>query len=71
LIRAENERKYCICRPVLPQMEENLQSFADTYGIVRTQMWKVMEQLSGEASTPTLELNEKDINTLKQWLEQE
>ena len=56
---------------VLPQMEENLQSFADTYGIVRTQMWKVMEQLSGEASTPTLELNEKDINTLKQWLEQE
>jgi len=56
---------------VLPQMEENLQSFADTYGIVRTQMWKVMEQLSGEASTPTLELKEKDINTLKQWLEQE
>ena len=56
---------------VLPQMEENLQSFADTYGIVRTQMWKVMAQLSGEASTPTLELKEKDINTLKQWLEQE
>jgi tetratricopeptide (TPR) repeat protein len=56
---------------VLPQMEENLQSFADTYGIVRTQMWKVMAQLSGEAKTPTLALNEKDINTLKKWLEQE
>lgn len=56
---------------VLPQMEENLQSFADTYGIVRTQMGKVMAQLSGEAGTRPLELKEKDINTLKQWLEQE
>jgi tetratricopeptide (TPR) repeat protein len=56
---------------VLPQMEENLQGFADTYGIVRTQMWKVMAQLSGEAKTPALELKEKDIKTLKQWLEQE
>jgi len=56
---------------VLPQMEENLQGFADTYGIVRTQMWKVMAQLSGEAKTPTLELKEKDIKTLQQWLEQE
>lgn len=57
---------------VLPQMEENLQSFADTYGIVRTQMWKVMAQMSGDdAQTPTLALNEKDTNTLKKWLEQE
>jgi len=56
---------------VLPQMEENLQSFADTYGIVRTEMWKVMAQLSGEAQTPTLQLPEKDIDTLKKWLDQE
>jgi tetratricopeptide (TPR) repeat protein len=56
---------------VLPQMEENLQSFADTYGIVRTEMWKVMAQMSGEAKTPTLALNEKEINTLKKWLEQD
>ncbi len=56
---------------VLPQMEQNLQSFADTYGIVRTEMWKVMAQLSGEARTPTLSLNEKDMTTLKKWLEQE
>jgi tetratricopeptide (TPR) repeat protein len=56
---------------VTPQMEQNLQSFADTYGIVRTEMWKVMAQISGEARTSTLELNEKDINTLKKWLEQE
>ena len=56
---------------VLPQMDENLQSFADTYGIVRTEMWKVMAQFSGEAITPTLELPEKDMNTLKKWLKQE
>jgi tetratricopeptide (TPR) repeat protein len=56
---------------ILPQMEENLQSFADTYGIVRTEMWKVMAQMSGDAKTPTLTLNENEISTLKKWLEQE
>jgi tetratricopeptide (TPR) repeat protein len=56
---------------VLPQMEENLQSFADTYGIVRTEMWKVMAQMSGDAKTPTLALDEKELNTLKKWLEQD
>lgn len=56
---------------VMPQMEQNLQSFADSYGIVRTEMWKVMAQISGDAKTPTLELNEKDMGTLKKWLEQE
>lgn len=56
---------------VLPLMEQNLQNFADTYGIVRTQMWKVMAQLSGDAQTSPLSLNEKDIDTLKKWLEQE
>jgi hypothetical protein len=33
-------------------------------------MWKVMAQLSGEAQTPTLQLPEKDIDTLKKWLDQ-
>jgi tetratricopeptide (TPR) repeat protein len=55
---------------VLPQMEENLQSFADSYGIVRTEMWKVMSQLSGETQTPVLTLEDKHIETLKKWLEQ-
>jgi len=55
---------------VLPQMEENLQSFADTYGIVRTEMWKVMAQMSGEAK-PSLSLNEKEIGTIKKWLDQD
>ncbi len=56
---------------VMPQMEEGLQAFSDSYGIVRTQMWKVMAQLSGEAETPTLNLNEKDMDTLQKWLKQE
>ncbi len=55
---------------IMPQMERNLQSFADSYGIVRTEMSRVMAQISGE-TTPTLELNEKDMSTLKKWLEQE
>lgn len=56
---------------VMPQMEENFQSFADTYGIIRTEMWKVMSQISGEEKMPTLGLSEKEITTLKKWLEQE
>lgn len=56
---------------VMPQMETNLQSFADTYGIVRTEMWKVFAQLSGERPWPTLTLGEKEMDTLKKWLSEE
>ena len=56
---------------VMPVMEQGLQSFTDSYGIVRTEMWKVMAQMSGEAQTPTLELGEKEMDTLKKWLHQE
>lgn len=56
---------------VLPQMEVNLQSFADTYGIVRTQMWRLLAQLSGETTWPALKLNEKEVDTLKRWLSEE
>lgn len=56
---------------VMPQMEQNLQSFTDSYGIVKTEMWKVMEQMSGEGKIPVLGLSEKAIDTLKKWLTQE
>lgn len=56
---------------VMPQMELNLQSFADTYGIVRTEMWKVLAQISGERQWPTLTLGEKEMDTLKKWLSEE
>jgi len=55
---------------VIPQMEANLQTFSDTHGIVRTQMWKVMAQLSGDAEIPTLNLSEQAMNILKEWLSQ-
>jgi tetratricopeptide (TPR) repeat protein len=55
---------------VVPQMEENLQSFADTHGIVRTQMWKVMAQLSGEGEIPVMNLGEQAMSILNEWLGQ-
>ncbi len=58
-------------RSVLPQMETNLQSFADTYGIVRTEMWKVMAQISGDARTSAFSLSENELDTLKKWLDEE
>jgi tetratricopeptide (TPR) repeat protein len=58
-------------RVVLPYMEESFQSFTDTYGIIKTEMWKVMEQMTDESGQPTLGLNETEIETLKKWLGQE
>ncbi len=53
---------------VAPQMEENIQGFADSYGIVRTEMSKVMAQLAGESNLPNLELDDKNMEILKKWL---
>ena len=58
-------------KEVLPQIEIGMQSFADSYGIVRTEMFKVMAQLSGEKPAPTMKLSEKEIDTLKKWLTEE
>jgi tetratricopeptide (TPR) repeat protein len=55
-------------RKVLPEMSASVQSFVDTFGIVRTQMWKVMSQLSGEGRTPMVDLTEEEIKVLKEWL---
>lgn len=56
---------------VIPEMEANVQKFVDEYGIVRTQLWKVMAQLTGERETPVVELTEDEIETLKKWVEVE
>lgn len=56
---------------VIPEMEANVQKFVDEYGIVRTELWKVMAQLSGERETPVVELTDEEIDTLKKWVEQE
>jgi len=55
---------------VIPEMERGLQTFSDSYGIVRTEMWKVLAQLSGERPWPTAELGEKEMETLKKWLKE-
>lgn len=55
-------------RAVFPQMQANVQSVVDTYGIVRTEMWKVMSQLAGERREPSLDLTDDEIGLLKRWL---
>lgn len=56
---------------VIPEMEANVQKFVDEYGIVRTELWKVMAQLSGEREAPVVKLTEDEIKTLKEWVSQE
>jgi tetratricopeptide (TPR) repeat protein len=58
-------------KEVIPLMEESMQGFADQYGILRTQMWKVMSQLAVERETPTVQLSQNEIETLKKWLDEE
>ncbi|MGE5239893.1 MAG: tetratricopeptide repeat protein [Chloroflexota bacterium] len=55
-------------RAVMPEMEANVQSFVDAHGIVRTEMWKVMAQVTGERRLEELELSEDEMRTLQKWL---
>ncbi len=48
--------------------EDIIRRFADSYGIVRTEMSKVMAQLAGESNLPNLELDDKTMEILKKWL---
>ncbi len=58
-------------KDTIPEMEAGLERFADNYGIVKTEMWKVMSQLTGEAAeaeAPGLELTPEEVETIKKWL---
>jgi len=55
---------------IMPLMEENIQSFADSHGILRTQLTKVVGVLEGERQWPTLDLDAKEMDTLKKWLDE-
>jgi Flp pilus assembly protein TadD len=55
---------------IMPQMEQNLQSFADSHGIIRTQLSKVISQIEGERQWPALNLGEKEMGMLKKWLDE-
>ena len=56
-------------KQVMPQMETNIQEFADNYGILRTEMWNVVSKVSGEGKTSGMTLSDEDIATLKRWIE--
>lgn len=51
--------------------ETAMQSFADTFGIIRTHFDGVMALLSGERRPHALELTEKETEMIKKWLEEE
>ena len=55
---------------LVPQLDQNLQSFVDTYGLVRTEMWKVMAEVSGERPRQAVEMSPEDILKLKKFLGQ-
>ncbi len=56
---------------IIPQMEQSVQSFTDSYGIIRTQMWKAMAQMKGESGRSAFSLSEKEMETLEKWLKAE
>lgn len=56
---------------IIPQMEQSVQSFADSYGIIRTQMWKALAQMNGESGRSAFSLSEKEMETLEKWLKAE
>ncbi len=46
------------------------QGFADTIGISRTQIDKVLALLTGQREMPVMELTEQETEKLKKWLEE-
>jgi hypothetical protein len=55
-------------RKLVPQLDSSLQSFVDTYGLVRTEMWKVMEEVSGEVPRKAFEMTSEEITKFKKFL---
>jgi tetratricopeptide (TPR) repeat protein len=55
-------------RKLVPHLDSNLQSFVDTYGLVRTEMWKVMAEATGEAPRKAIEMTPEEIAKLKKFL---
>ncbi len=57
-------------RKLVPQLDSSLQSFVDTYGLVRTEMWKVMAEVSGEVPMKAIEMTHEEIEKFKRFLGQ-
>ena len=57
-------------RKLVPQLDQNLQSFVDTYGLIKTEMWKVMAEVSGEVPKKAIEMTPEEIEKFKKFLGQ-
>ena len=55
---------------LVPHLDSNLQSFVDTYGLVRTEMWKVIAEVTGEMPKKAIEMTPDEIEKLKRFLGQ-
>ncbi len=65
----EEEKSAKDMKTAIMKSESEIQRFADTSGIIRTQFHRVMAHLSGEGPhVPTLSLSEEEIETVKRWL---
>ena len=58
-------------RIVLPEMEANMRGFTDSYGILRTEMFEVMAQTGGGKEMPALGLDQKEMDIINRWLQEE
>jgi Flp pilus assembly protein TadD len=57
-------------KTALMYSETEAQSFADTFGIFRTQFHKTFEIMKDESKMPVMELTQEEIEKLKSWLEE-
>ncbi|MEK6775675.1 MAG: tetratricopeptide repeat protein [bacterium] len=65
----EEEKSAKDMKTAIMKSETEIQRFADTSGIIRTQFHSVMAHLSGEGPhVPALSLSEEEIATVKRWI---
>ncbi len=57
-------------RKLIPYLNSDMQSFVDTYGFVRPEMWKVMAEVSSEVPKTTIKMTPDEIKKLKKFLGQ-
>lgn len=56
-------------RSIMPLLQANVQGLVDTYGIVKTELWDVISQLSGETQK-SIGLTEQELQSIKELLEE-
>lgn len=65
----EDEKSARDMKTAIIQSETEIQGFADTFGVLRTQFNKAMAHMTGERGhDSTLELTEEEIEQVKKWI---